>query len=26
LISTWPNDTVWTSLAQSRIIFLQSRY
>ncbi|MDR2797820.1 MAG: tetratricopeptide repeat protein [Treponema sp.] len=25
LLNTWPNDTVWTSLAQSRIIFLKSR-
>jgi cytochrome c-type biogenesis protein CcmH/NrfG len=25
LLNTWPNDTVWTSLTQSRIIFLKSR-
>ncbi|MDR1302923.1 MAG: tetratricopeptide repeat protein [Treponema sp.] len=25
LLNTWPNDAVWTSLAQSRIIFLKSR-
>ncbi|MDR1985367.1 MAG: tetratricopeptide repeat protein [Treponema sp.] len=25
LLNTWPNDTIWTSLAQSRIIFLKSR-
>jgi cytochrome c-type biogenesis protein CcmH/NrfG len=25
LLNTWPTDTVWTSLAQSRILFLKSR-
>ncbi|MDR1955976.1 MAG: tetratricopeptide repeat protein [Treponema sp.] len=25
LLNTWPNDTVWTNLARSRIIFLKSR-